>query len=71
MVITDSDSNMYEALREHTYQGGLWQGTHHFLCQWHLLNCGWNKEVKPHVPNKDDRLKDIGKKNRSSYLLSS
>jgi hypothetical protein len=71
VVITDGDSNMYEALNEQTYQGGLWQGTHHFLCQWHLLNCGWNKEVKPHIPTKDDKLKDIGKKNwMSNFLLN-
>jgi hypothetical protein len=62
IVITDGDSNMYESLNEHTCYGGLWHGTHHLLCQWHLLNVSWRRDVRPHIPAKEVNLKYVGKK---------
>jgi hypothetical protein len=61
IVITDGDSNMYESLIEHTSYEGLWYGTHHLLCQWHLLNVSWRRDVRPHIPAKDANLKYVGK----------
>jgi len=61
VTITDGDDNMYNSLMEHAGVNGLWEGTHHVLCQWHLFNLGWNHKVKPYISDRDERIKDVAK----------
>lgn len=51
IVITDGDCNIYDSLNDETTIGGIWEGTQHFLCFWHLLTVSWAKDIKPFTKN--------------------